>query len=387
MENFDEIINRYGTNSCKWDECREKYGKDVLQLAVADMDFTSPKEILKKMHEIVNHGVFGYTMFPESYYTSVVNWYKKRHNWDIEKEWIIYSPRVGIGASLIIQNITEKGDGIILQTPAYPTLRDVIEKNKRKLIENPLVLENGKYKLDLKNLESKIDDRTKIFILCNPHNPTGRVFTKEELLEIIEFCKKHNLIIISDEIHSDLVFKPNKHIPIASIPEAKEISIVCSSITKTFNVPGVITSNLIIPEEKLREKVKEIFDIAVIHNPNIFAAGITEVAYNECEYWLDDVLKYILENKEYVKDYMKKYIPKLEVIDSEGTYLIWIKYTNLGISGEKLQEIFINKANVNVYMGEHFGESGKGFIRLNLATSKKNIEKFLINIEKVLKEI
>lgn len=387
MENFDEIINRYGTNSCKWDECREKCGKDVLQLAVADMDFTSPKEILKKMHEIVNHGVFGYTMFPESYYTSVVNWYKKRHNWDIEKEWIIYSPRVGIGASLIIQNITEKGDGIILQTPAYPTLKDVIEKNKRKLIENPLVLENGKYKLDLKNLESKIDDRTKIFILCNPHNPTGRVFTKEELLEIIEFCKKHNLIIISDEIHSDLVFKPNKHIPIASIPEAKEISIVCSSITKTFNVPGVITSNLIIPEEKLREKVKEIFDIAVIHNPNIFAAGITEVAYNECEYWLDDVLKYILENKEYVKDYMKKYIPKLEVIDSEGTYLIWIRYTNLGISGEKLQEIFINKANVNVYMGEHFGESGKGFIRLNLATSKKNIEKFLINIEKVLKEI
>ena len=387
MENFDEIINRYGTNSCKWDECREKCGKDVLQLAVADMDFTSPKEILKKMHEIVNHGVFGYTMFPESYYTSVVNWYKKRHNWDIEKEWIIYSPRVGIGASLIIQNITEKGDGIILQTPAYPTLKDVIEKNKRKLIENPLVLENGKYKLDLKNLESKIDDRTKIFILCNPHNPTGRVFTKEELLEIIEFCKKYNLIIISDEIHSDLVFKPNKHIPIASIPEAKEISIVCSSITKTFNVPGVITSNLIIPEEKLREKVKEIFDIAVIHNPNIFAAGITEVAYNECEYWLDDVLKYILENKEYVKDYMKKYIPKLEVIDSEGTYLIWIKYTNLGISGEKLQEIFINKANVNVYMGEHFGESGKGFIRLNLATSKKNIEKFLINIEKVLKEI
>lgn len=387
MENFDEIINRYGTNSCKWDECREKCGKDVLQLAVADMDFTSPKEILKKMHEIVNHGVFGYTMFPESYYTSVVNWYKKRHNWDIEKEWIIYSPRVGIGASLIIQNITEKGDGIILQTPAYPTLKDVIEKNKRKLIENPLVLENGKYKLDLKNLESKIDDRTKIFILCNPHNPTGRVFTKEELLEIIEFCKKHNLIIISDEIHSDLVFKPNKHIPIASIPEAKEISIVCSSITKTFNVPGVITSNLIIPGEKLREKVKEIFDIAVIHNPNIFAAGITEVAYNECEYWLDDVLKYILENKEYVKDYMKKYIPKLEVIDSEGTYLIWIRYTNLGISGEKLQEIFINKANVNVYMGEHFGESGKGFIRLNLATSKKNIEKFLINIEKVLKEI
>ena len=386
MKEFDEVINRYGTNSCKWDECREACGgKDVLQLSVADMDFKSPKEILDKMHKIVEHGVFGYTMFPDSFYESIVNWYSKRHNWEIEKDWVLYSPRVGIGASLIIQNMTEKGDGIILQTPAYPTLTEVIVKNERKLIENPLVLKEGRYEIDLANLEKQIDEKTKMFILCSPHNPTGRVFSLEELSKIVEFCKKYNLIILADEIHSDLVFKPNKHIPIASIPEAREISIVCSSITKTFNLPGVITSNMIIPNEEIREKVKKILDVAVIHNPNIFAAGITEVAYNECEYWLDNVLEYILENKNYLKNYLEKYLPKLKLIDSEGTYLSWIDYRELGIDGESLQKLFINEAGVNVYMGEHFGNSGKGFIRVNLAAPKSVIEQFLIKIQKILK--
>ena len=386
MKEFDEVINRYGTNSCKWDECREACGgKDVLQLSVADMDFKSPKEILDKMHKIVEHGVFGYTMFPDSFYESVVNWYSKRHNWEIEKDWVLYSPRVGIGASLIIQNMTEKGDGIILQTPAYPTLTEVIVKNERKIIENPLVLKDGRYEIDLSNLEKQIDEKTKMFILCSPHNPTGRVFSLEELSKIVEFCKKYNLIILADEIHSDLVFKPNKHIPIASIPKAREISIVCSSITKTFNLPGVITSNMIIPNEEIREKVKKILDVAVIHNPNIFAAGITEVAYNECEYWLDNVLEYILENKNYLKNYLEKYLPKLKLIDSEGTYLSWIDYRELGIDGESLQKLFINEARVNVYMGEHFGNSGKGFIRVNLAAPKSVIEQFLIKIQKILK--
>lgn len=204
MEKFDEIIDRYGTNSCKWDECREKCGKDVLQLSVADMDFRSPEEIISKMRDIVEHGVFGYTMFPQSYYTSIVDWYKKRHNWEIKKEWILYSPRVGGGVSMIVQNLTQKGDGIILQTPAYPTLEEAIVKNERKLIENCLVLKDGKYRMDLTSLEKQIDEKTKIFILCNPHNPTGRVFTREELQEVVDFCLKHNLIIIADEIHCDL---------------------------------------------------------------------------------------------------------------------------------------------------------------------------------------
>ena len=385
MEKFDEIINRYGTNSCKWDECREKCGKDVLQLSVADMDFKSPREILKKMYEIVEHGVFGYTMFPKTYYSSIVNWYKKRHNWDIKKEWILYSPRVGGGVSMIVQNLTEKGDGIILQTPAYPTLEEAIVKNGRKLIENPLVLKNGRYEMDLESLESKIDEKTKFFILCNPHNPTGRVFTREELQKVVDFCLKHNLLIISDEIHCDLVFKPNRHIPIGSVKGAENISILCSSITKTFNLPGIITSNVIIPGDELREKVRGIFDRAVFHNPNIFAASITEIAYNDCDYWLEEVLEYIEENKRCVKNFLKDHVPELELIDSEGTYLVWINFEKLGLEDKQLQDLLLNKADVNVYMGEHFGKSGKGFIRVNLATSRLNIEKFLNNICRVLK--
>lgn len=384
MNDFDKIINRYGTNSCKWDEAREKCGKDVLQLAVADMDFKSPTEIIEKMKEIVEHGVFGYTMLPNSYYDSIISWYLKRYNSKIEKDWILYSPRVGIGISLIIQKLTEIGDGIILHTPEYPTLREVILKNNRKLISLPMILKDGKYNINIESLEKLIDKNTKMFIICNPHNPTGRVFTYDELLEIVNFCKKHNIIIVSDEIHGDLVFKKYKHIPIIEIPEAKEISIICSSITKTFNVPGIITSNLIIPNEKIRNEVKEILDVSVIHNPNIFAASITEIAYDKCEYWLDNVMEYVENNKEYLKKYINENIQKLKVIDSEGTYLIWICYKQLNINEKEFNELLLSKVNVNVYMGSHFGKSGEGFIRVNLATPKENIVKFLENLEKVL---
>lgn len=381
---FDQVINRYNTNCAKWDEGREKCGKEALQMSVADMDFRSPKEILETMHKIVDHGIFGYTIFPKTYYSSVVDWYKKRHNWDIKKEWILYSPRVGIGIGLVVQNFTKKGDGIILQTPAYPTLEEVIVKNERKLIENPLILRKGRYEIDLDSLENKIDENTKIFMICNPHNPTGRVFTREELDKIVRFCVKHDLLIVSDEIHGDFTFKPNKHIPIASIEEARDRSLVCSSITKTFNVPGVITSNMIIPSKELREKVAKILDIAVIHNPNIFAAGITEIAYNKCEYWLDDVIEYILENKRIVKEFFENRIKSLHLVDSEGTYLIWIDYKDTGLSGEEIYKLLLEEGNVNVYMGEHFGESGKGFIRVNLATPRVNVEKFLQGLDKIL---
>ncbi len=381
MNNFDEKIDRYNTNSCKWDEYFEKYGKNVLQLAVADMDFRSPKEILEKMSNIVKHGIFGYTMLPETYFNSVINWYIKKYNWKIEKEWILYSPRVGISVSLIIKNMTKADDSIIMLTPAYPPLKDAIIKNNRKIIEVPLTLQNNHYIIDFEILEKSIEKNTKIFLLCNPHNPTGRVFNKFELEKIVDFCEKHNLIIVSDEIHCDLIFAPNKHIPIGMLKKAKNRSIICSSITKTFNVPGVITSNLIIPNPNIRNHMKEILDAAMIHNPNIFAAGITEVAYNKCEYWLEEVIKYIFNNRLYLKNYLEINLSQLKLIDSEGTYLAWIDCRNLNLSEKELQDLLINKCKVNVYMGGHFGEIGKGFIRVNLATTKKNIELFLNNLK------
>jgi len=386
MNSYDEIINRFGTNCAKWDEHKDELGEDILQLAVADMDFRSPKEIINKMLDVVNHGVFGYTILPETYYKSTLDWYEKRHSYTIKKDWILYSPRVGIGAKIIVQELTDVGDDIIVNTPAYPTLTEVILKNNRNLIESPLILKNNRYEIDFENLEKVITEKTKIFMLCNPHNPTGRVFTREELLKIVEFCKKYDLYIISDEIHCDLTFPSKKHIPICSVSkEAEGRSIICSSITKTFNVPGVITSNLIIPNKEIREKILIAFDKAVIHNPNIFGAAITEVAYNDCEYWLNDTMEYIIENRNYLKKYLEKYIPKLKLIDAEGTYLAWIDFKETNIEDADLRKLFIEKARVNVYMGSHFGEVGKGYIRVNLATPRKNIETFLNNIEKHLK--
>ncbi|WP_163469940.1 MalY/PatB family protein [Fusobacterium sp. IOR10] len=385
MSRYDEIICRFGTNSAKWDEHKDKLGEDVLELSVADMDFKSPKEILDKMLDIVNHGIFGYTILPDTYYKSTIDWYKKRHDYKIEKDWIIYSPRVGIGANIIVKELTNIGDDIIVNTPAYPTLTEVVLKNNRNLIESPLILRNNRYEIDFDNLEKVVTEKTKIFMLCNPHNPTGRVFSNGELLKIVEFCKKYDLYIISDEIHCDLTFPSKKHIPICSVSkEAEERSIICSSITKTFNVPGIITSNLIIPNKEIREKILAAFDRAVIHNPNIFGAAITEVAYNDCEYWLNDTMEYTIENRNYLNKYLEKYIPKLKLIDSEGTYLAWVNFENTGIDDDELQKLFIEKARVNVYMGSHFGEVGKGYIRVNLATPRKNIEKFLKNIEKSL---
>ncbi|MFK4784380.1 MalY/PatB family protein [Fusobacterium sp. MFO224] len=384
MNSYDEVINRFGTNSAKWDEHRQELGDDVLQLAVADMDFKSPKEIIGKMMDVVNHGVFGYTILPETYYKATIDWYKKRHDYSIEKDWIIYSPRVGVGANIIVQELTDEGDDIIVNTPAYPTLTEVVLKNNRNLIESPLILKNNRYEIDFENLEKIVTYRTKIFMLCNPHNPTGRVFTREELSKIVDFCKRYDLYIISDEIHCDLTFPSKKHIPISSLSEeAKKRSIVCSSITKTFNVPGIITSNLIIPNKEIRDKILVAFDRAVIHNPNIFGAAITEIAYNECEYWLKDTMEYVMENRNYLESYIKKYIPKLRLIDSEGTYLAWINFEDTGIPDDELQKLFIETAKVNVYMGNHFGEIGRGYIRVNLATSRRNIENFLNSIEKL----
>lgn len=373
--NFDEIINRYNTNCAKWDEASEEYGKELIYLGVADMDFKSPKPVIKAMEKVIEHGIFGYTVLNENYFKVIQNWIKNRFNWSIQKEWILFCPRISVAISLIIETLTKEGDGIIVQSPGYSPIRDAVVKNKRKLILNSLKLENGKYKMDLEELENKIDSSVKIFILCSPHNPVGRVWTKEELKELSDFCIKHNLIIISDEIHSDIVYKEYKHTPIGLISdEIQERCIVCNSITKTFNVPGIITSNIIIPNEKIRNSIKKTIDKSGNHNPNIFSVPAVEAAYTECDDWLKELLEYVEENYKYFKCYINKNMPKFKIIKPEGTYLVWIDCRELGLKEEELEDFFANKAKVGVYMGSIFGEEGKGFIRVNLGTARENIK-------------
>ncbi|WP_156285775.1 MalY/PatB family protein [Oceanivirga salmonicida] len=379
---FDEIINRYNTNSAKWDN-RDIKSKDITYLDVADMDFKSPIEIRNKMKNIVEHGIFGYSILTDDYYNSIAYWYEKRHDFKIHKEWIKYSPRIGISISLIIQNLTEIGDSVVVQTPVYPMFYEAILKNEREIIENPLILKEGKYIIDFEDLKNKVNKKTKVFILCNPHNPTGKVYTKLELEKIVEFCYENNIILIADEVHCDIVYKPHKHIPIISVSDkAKEISIICSSITKTFNVPGVITSHMIIPNIVLRKKIEKILDKNIIHNPNIFGVGITSVAYNECEYWLEKALEYIEENRKYLKEYISKYIRGIKYEKANSTYFAWLDYRNLNISEKKLDEL-LKKEKFVIYMGSHFGKDGLGFIRVNLATPKENIIKFLEALKKI----
>lgn len=380
---FDNIIDRYNTNSAKWDEADEIYGKDLIHLGVADMDFKSPEPILKAMNKVVEHGVFGYTVLNKNYYDATVNWMKRKFYWIIEKEWIVFCPRISVAVSLIIQTLTNEGDGIIVQQPLYSPLRDAVTKNNRKLIVNSLKLEDGKYIMDFDDLEQKIDSSVKLMILCNPHNPIGRVWKKEELKKIEEICIKHNLIVISDEIHADILYKGQKHIPLASISkEMQQRTIVCNSITKTFNVPGVIVSNIIIPNEDIRKIVEDKIDQLGIHNPNIFAVPVLETAYTQCDSWLSEAIDYIELNYNYVKTYINENMPKLKIIEPEGTYLIWIDCRELNLDESELKNLFIEKAKVGVYMGSVFGEEGKGFIRINIATPKENL---ILALEKIKK--
>lgn len=378
---FDNIIDRYNTNSAKWDEADEIYGKDLIHLGVADMDFKSPEPILKAMNKVVEHGVFGYTVLNKNYYDATVNWMKRKFHWIIEEEWIVFCPRISVAVSLIIQTLTNEGDGIIVQQPLYSPLRDAVKKNNRKLIVNSLKLEDGKYIMDFDDLEQKIDRSVKLMILCNPHNPIGRVWKKEELKKIEEICIKHNLVVISDEIHSDILYKGQKHIPLASISKAmQQRTIVCNSITKTFNVPGVIVSNIIIPNEDIRKIVEDKIDQLGIHNPNIFAVPVLETAYTQCDSWLSEAIDYIEVNYNYVKTYIHENMPKLKIIEPEGTYLVWIDCRELNLDESELKNLFMEKAKVGVYMGSVFGEEGTGFIRINIATPKENL---ILALEKI----
>ncbi|QZY54453.1 MalY/PatB family protein [Crassaminicella profunda] len=380
---FDEMIDRYHTNCAKWDEADEIYGKDLIHLGVADMDFKSPEPVIQTMQNVLDHGVFGYTVLSDHYYEAIQNWMKKRFHWEIEKDWIVFCPRISIAVSLMVQTLTKEGESVIIQQPVYSPLREAVVKNNRKLIVNPLKYEDEKYTMDFDDLEKKIDSSVKLMILCSPHNPVGRVWKKEELKKLEKLCVKHDIIVISDEIHSDLLYKGYEHTPLANVSEemAKR-SIICNSVTKTFNVPGVIVSNLIIPNKEIRKAIEDEIDRLGMHNPNIFSVPVVETAYTDCEEWVDEVLRYIHGNYEYFKEYVTTHMPKLKIIQPEGTYLLWIDYRALGLKEEEVYDWFIRKAKVGVYMGSVFGKEGEGFIRVNLATSRKNIELALERIKK-----
>ena len=384
---FDEQIDRRNTNSAKFDEMDALFGSDVMHLGVADMDYRSPKPIIEAMQNIVEKGVFGYTIWPENYEELVSQWMKRRYEQETKTEWVVFSPRINMALNMAVETFTNEGDGIVLHTPAYTALQNAVEKYTRVMIESPLVLENGRYKMDFQQLRRNLDEKkaqgvcAKIMLLCNPHNPTGRVWEIEELQEVVDICKEYDLLLISDEIHEDFVKKGHKFVSCLYFQEDLQgRMIVCNSITKTFNVPGVILSNLLIPDQGIRERMKETMDRWGLHNPNIFAAGIMEAAYTQCDEWIEQVNAYLDENYEFLKKYLEKNMPELEVIPSEGTYMAWVQTEKLQISPEELEKFFIEDAKVSVYMGSRYGKHTDSFIRINIATSRSYLQEALERI-------
>lgn len=384
---FDEQIDRRNTNSAKFDEMDALFGSDVMHLGVADMDYRSPKPIIEAMQNIVEKGVFGYTIWPENYEELVSQWMKRRYEQETKTEWVVFSPRINMALNMAVETFTNEGDGIVLHTPAYTALQNAVEKYNRVMIESPLVLENGRYKMDFQQLRRNLDDKkaqgvcAKIMLLCNPHNPTGRVWEIEELQQVVDICKEYDLLLISDEIHEDFVKKGHKFVSCLHFQEDLQgRMIVCNSITKTFNVPGVILSNLLIPDQGIRERMKETMDRWGLHNPNIFAAGIMEAAYTQCDEWIEQVNAYLDENYEFLKKYIEKNMPELEVIPSEGTYMAWVQTEKLQISPEELEKFFIEDAKVSVYMGSRYGKHTDSFIRINIATSRSYLQEALERI-------
>lgn len=384
---FDEQIDRRNTNSAKFDEMDALFGSDVMHLGVADMDYRSPKPIIEAMQNIVEKGVFGYTIWPENYEELVSQWMKRRYGQETKNEWVVFSPRINMALNMAVETFTNEGDGIVLHTPAYTALQNAVEKYHRVMIESPLVLENGRYKMDFQQLRRNLDEKkaqgvcAKIMLLCNPHNPTGRVWEIEELQQVVDICKEYDLLLISDEIHEDFVKKGHKFVSCLHFQEDLQgRMIVCNSITKTFNVPGVILSNLLIPDQGIRERMKETMDRWGLHNPNIFAAGIMEAAYTQCDEWIEQVNTYLDENYEFLKKYIEKNMPELEVIPSEGTYMAWVQTEKLQISPEELEKFFIEDAKVSVYMGSRYGKHTDSFIRINIATSRSYLQEALERI-------
>lgn len=387
--NFDEIVDRKNTCSAKWDGTDKLFQKEnLLSMWVADMDFLSPRPIIEAIIRRAKHGVFGYTFLSSQYYEAVINWFRRRHNWTLDKSWIYYAPGVLPGISFSVQAFSNPGDKIIVQNPIYTPFYHIIKNTDRKRLLNPLKLSNGRYEMDFKDLKAKArHPRAKLMILCNPHNPTGRVWTKEELTALGEICLENQILVIADEIHCDLIYPGYKYTPFASISsEFAQNSITCNSPSKTFNLPSLKIANVIIKNPELRTKFSKIRQIHHITAPNCFASAVVEAAYNECEDWVDELMLYITENLEFLKNFIKENIPEVKVIEPEGTYLVWLDFRELGFGRKELNKILFDKAKVALWEGYLFGKGGKGFERINIACPRSILKEGLNRIATAIKD-
>ncbi|GMQ59848.1 pyridoxal phosphate-dependent aminotransferase [Vallitalea sediminicola] len=383
--NFDTIIDRNGTNSLKWEpeKLKEHFGgEDMLPLWVADMDFKTPQPIIDTIVERAQHGIYGYSVRLDAYYDSVINWQKKRHNWNIDKDSIVYTPGIVPAINYIIQAFCSTGDKVIIQTPVYYPFKKSIINNGCKVVDNPLIYDGKKYNIDFKDFEEKAkDEEVKIFILCSPHNPVGRVWTKEELEKIGKICIENDVLVVSDEIHNDLILGNNEHTVFANICEDfAQNSIICTAPSKTFNIPGLETSHIIIRNKEIRDKYKHILIKNSISGHNPMSIAALKAAYNEGEDWLEQLLLYLEDNLNFMENYLKNNMKEIRLIRPQATYLAWLDFRLIEKDNKKLEDLIFRQAKVALDSGNWFGDNGSGFMRVNFACPRAILNEALDRI-------
>ena len=382
--NFDELVPRRGSNSYKWDSAGSE---DVLPMWVADMDFRTAPAVVEALRKRVEHGIFGYVKVPEAYYDAIGDWFKRRHSWRVEKDWVLFTTGVVPALSAIIKALTHPGDKVLVQTPVYNCFFSSIRNDECEMVANPLIYRNGAYSIDFDDLEKKAaDPRVKLLLLCNPHNPAGRVWTRQELTRIGEICLKNDVFVVADEIHCELVYPGHQYIPFASISEDfLHSSVTCTSPSKAFNLAGLQVANIFAPNPAVRKKIDKALNVNEVCEINPFAVEALIAAYNEGEKWLEELRQYLLGNYNYLKRFFEEQLPQFPVLALEGTYLVWVDCSVLKQSSEEIVKMLLEKEMLWVNEGSMYGEAGEGFIRINIACPRQLLIEGLNRIARALK--
>lgn len=388
--NFDEIIDRRGTWSIKHDFAMER-GKpgDLLPLWVADMDFRTAPEIIEELLQSVSHGIYGYTESKQEYFDAVANWYKNRFNWEVKREWLVKTPGIVYAIACAVRAFTQEGEAVLIQQPVYYPFSETILANRRRLVNNPLVYEDGAYRIDYEDFEDKIvSHNVKLFILCSPHNPVGRVWTEEELTRMGDICLKHGVIVVSDEIHSDFIYPGYRHSVFAGLKsEYLQNSIICTAPSKTFNLAGLQVSNIFIADRSLRNRFREEIKASGYSQLNTMGLVACRAAYERGEAWLAALLSYLTDNLALVRDFLRERLPQIKLVEPQGTYLVWLDFKAHGLSEDHLEELIVKKAKLWLDAGTMFGEEGSGFQRLNIACPREILRQALLQLESAVNSL
>ena len=387
---FDLIVDRRNTKCLKYDFAVERgMPKDVLPLWVADMDFRTSSYIQEALIRQTEHGIFGYSEGKEEYFEAVKGWILKRHGWEVKSSWLVKTPGIVFALAMAVQAFTAYGDAVLIQSPVYYPFSEVIADNGRKIVSNTLVYgEDNRYHIDFQDFEEKIvQNKIRLFFLCNPHNPVGRVWTKEELIRLGDICLKHGVIVVSDEIHSDFAFVGKHNVFAALKKEYEDITITCTSPSKTFNIAGAQISNIFVPNAVLRKALKAQIDAAGYSQLNVFGLVACEAAYRYGEDWYQAMKKYVGDNIRFTKEYVTDNIPKVSMVEHEGTYLVWLNFRELGLDSEELEKLIIDKAGLWLDSGKIFGDSGIGFQRINVACPRSILAEALERIKNAVESL